>query len=55
MVRFAVDAVDALEAGNASSAQSLVSSLLDTILRKYLPKTKPSSSQPRTPRTPTGT
>lgn len=41
MIRFGMDAIDALEAGNTTAAQSLVSSLLDTILRKYLPKTKP--------------
>ena len=41
MIGFANDAVDALEAGNTTAAQALVSSLLDTILRKYLPKTKP--------------
>lgn len=41
MVRFAMDAIDALEGGNATSAQSLTGSLVDTLLRRYLPKTKP--------------
>lgn len=41
MIRFATDAIDALEGGNATSAQSLAGSLVDTLLRRYLPKTKP--------------
>lgn len=41
MVRFAMDAIDALEGGNATSAQSLAGSLVDTLLRRYLSKTKP--------------
>lgn len=41
MIRFVTDAIDALEGGNATSAQSLAGSLADTLLRRYLPKTKP--------------
>jgi hypothetical protein len=41
VVRFALDAVDALERGNATSRQALSGSLTDTILRKYLSKTRP--------------
>ena len=35
LAKFAVDAVDALEGGNPTSAQALAGSLLDTILRKF--------------------
>lgn len=41
MIRFALHVVDALDAGNTTSAQPLAASLVDTILRKDLPTTKP--------------
>ena len=41
MARFATDAIDAVRAGNVASAQALVGSLLDTVLRRYLPTAKP--------------
>ena len=39
--KFADDAIQALETGNVASAQALTGSLIDTILRKYLPNTRP--------------
>lgn len=41
LITYALDALDALETSNSHAAQSLAGSLIDTILRKYLPRTKP--------------
>lgn len=55
LVTTTLDGIDALEKGNVFAAQALAGSVTDTLLRKYMPKTKSLIVPGRKPRRPTTT